>query len=90
MKWFILSIISLFIVSCAHHHEKPMHHHHEYEKQCAFSVAHGKLGVEGKDEFKTTHSGKTYYFSSEKNLNLFEKNIEKNINNANRYWSRRR
>lgn len=90
MKLIILSIVSLFIVSCAHHHKTPKHHHHPYLNQCAYSVSHGKLDVEGKEEFKTEHQGKTYYFSSKKNKQKFDKDIAKNITRANEYWSRDR
>lgn len=90
MKLILISILSLFIVSCAHHHEKPKHHHHKYDRQCAYSISHGKLGVKGKEEFKTTHSGKTYYFSSKKKQIVFENDLEKNITNADKYWSRKR
>ena len=90
MKLITLSIISLFIVSCAHHHKEPKHHHHPYLKQCAYSVSHGKLNVEGSDEFKTEHQGKTYYFSSKKKKMAFDDDIAKNITRADKYWSKDR
>ncbi|MBK24601.1 MAG: hypothetical protein CME70_11455 [Halobacteriovorax sp.] len=90
MKLVLLTILSLFIVSCAHHHKEPEHHHHQYMKQCAYSVSHGKMNVEGKEEYKTEHDGKTYFFSSKEKKKKFDTDIAKNITKANKYWSRRR
>ncbi len=88
MKYLLAVIITIFLVSCAHHHKTP-EHHHAYDKQCAFSVAHGDVKVAGKDEFKYEHSGKIYYFSSEKKLNIFKKDIEENVKKANKSWAER-
>ncbi|MCO4794756.1 MAG: hypothetical protein KC493_13640 [Bacteriovoracaceae bacterium] len=90
MKLIILTILALFTVSCAHHHKTPKHHHHPYMKQCAYSVSHGKFDVEGKNEFKTEHQGKTYYFSNQINKEKFDLDIANNITKANKYWTHNR
>lgn len=89
MKYFIAVILTMFLASCAHHHKTPEHHHHAYDKQCAYSVSHGNLKVQGEAEYKAEHGGKTYFFSSSKKMEEFKKNIEKNIKSANKNWSSR-
>ena len=90
MKFLLALMFTLFLASCAHHHNKPKHHHHAYEKQCAYNVAHGKLNVKGKKEYKLEHSGKTYYFSNMESKKKFEKNLEENIKSASENWGRHR
>jgi YHS domain-containing protein len=87
VKYLLAVIITIFLASCAHHHKTPEHHHHAFDKQCAYSVAHGNLKVEGNAKLKIEHGGKTYYFSSSKKMKEFKKNIEKNIKSANKNWS---
>jgi len=88
MKIILMIVLSILFVSCAHHHKRPKHHHHAYEKQCAYSVAHGNLEVQGSSEHKIEHGGKTYFFSSSRKKQEFSENLENNINVANKNWSR--
>lgn len=89
MKYIVTILLTVFLASCAHHHQTPEHHHHAYDKQCAYSVAHGDLKTEGNIEYQVEHGGKTYYFSSKEKMNQFKKNIESNIKSANKNWSLR-
>ncbi len=89
MKFIITIIFSMFLVSCAHHHNAPAHHHHAFEKQCAYSVAHGDVTAKGSLEYKIDHGGKTYYFSTKSKMSEFKKNIDANIKKANKEWSER-
>ena len=89
MKYLIAVLLTMFLASCAHHHNKTDHHHHKYEKQCAYSVAHGDLKTKGKVEYKFEHGGKTYYFSTSEKLNDFKKDLETNIKRANQNWADR-
>ncbi len=88
MKYLIAVLLTMFLASCAHHN-KTEHHHHKYEKQCAYSVAHGDLKTKGKVEYKFEHGGKTYYFSTSEKLNDFKKDLETNIKRANQNWADR-
>lgn len=58
-----------------------------YEKHCALSVSHGDMHVKGKDEYKLTHKGHTYYFSSEEKKKEFQKGVDENIKAANKNWN---
>ena len=92
----------LFVFSCASNREpaKPPHHHHScsmknckmkhkcemYGKKCAASVAHGDFHVEGKEDFKLTHEGHNYYFSSKRKMDEFKKNLDENVKKADNQW----
>tara|TARA_Y100000034_G_C6844563_1_gene382447 strand:- start:97 stop:378 length:282 start_codon:yes stop_codon:yes gene_type:complete len=89
MKYIVAVIFSIFLASCAHHHKTPEHHHHAYDKHCAYSVAHGDLKTEGNSEYKIEHGGKTYFFSSKEKLEDFKKNIDSNVQKANKNWLER-
>lgn len=89
MKFIIAIIFSIFLASCAHHHDGPAHHHHAYEKQCAYSVAHDDGTEKGNSEYKLNHGGIAYYFSTKLKMSEFKKNINANIQKANKKWSER-
>lgn len=88
-KLLLIGISLTFLISCAHHHDRPEHHHHAYNKKCAYSIVHNDMDTVGKDEFKIEHKDVTYYFSTKEKLDLFEKELEKNIKKANRIWGDR-
>lgn len=90
MKILIITFLSVLLMSCSHHHKTPEHHHHGYEKQCAYSVAHGDFKTKGKEEFKVVHGGKNYYFSTKQKLDEFKESIESNIKEADYNWRERR
>lgn len=87
-------IIGLSISACAHHDTNVEHHHHDalqqtsFDGRCAYSVAHNELGVKGEKEFSFEHAGRTYYFSSEEKMNLFKKDLDRNVEIANQHWMR--
>lgn len=91
MKIF-LAVLMLSAVACSHHHKSAKHHHHEkesahqFEKKCAQAVAEGKTHVEGRDDFRLDHGGKSYYFSSQEMKDKFQKDLDSNISRANQNW----
>ncbi len=103
MKLFIVSSLSLFLLSsCSHHHKQDGgHHHHKcmqscemhskkgeaFNKHCAMSMAMGDIHVAGSEDYKIVHGGETYYFSTKEKMIEFRKNINKNIQRANRFWT---
>ncbi len=89
MKYVIVLMFSTFLMSCSHHHKKPEHHHHAYDKQCAYSVAHGDFKTKGSNEYKMKHGGNTYYFSTSQKREQFKKDLEQNIQSADKEWSLR-
>ncbi len=87
----IVMALTLVTASCAHHDSNVEHHHHDekqasYDGKCAYSVAHDNMNVSGKKEFSFNHKGMTYYFSSEEKMDLFKKDLDKNVQTANRLW----
>lgn len=90
----ILCLSLMLVASCSHHHKSKEHHHHEKEaanegmfgKKCAQAVAQGNAHVEGKEEYQLQHGGKTYYFSSEEMKNKFAKDLENNVQKAEKNW----
>lgn len=90
MKFITMLLLTILLTSCAHHHKEPDHHHHAYDKQCAYSVAHGDVDVKGSDEFKMDHGGKTYFFSTEEKMKDFKSKLNENINIADKHWSSKR
>lgn len=97
----ILIGMFLATLGCASHNKKTGHHHHlkacdkdsckmdrceMYEKRCAYSVSNGNMNVKAKDEYQLKHAGHTYYFSSEKKMDEFKKDLEGNVNKANENW----
>ena len=104
MKILLITFALLALASCAHHDESVEHHHHTCEencsiehketdafnKHCAHSVAEGNLDVMGSEEYMVSHKGMDYYFSSKKNMELFKKNVQKEIEKAKENWTSRR
>lgn len=102
MKKIIVATFFLFFaMSCAHHHAKNAHHHHvcddkcpkdhatnqdTFQHKCATSIMEGDAHIEGKEDYKISHAGHIYYFSSEDKMKKFEQNLEKNIQVANQAW----
>ena len=102
MKLLLTTILGVFFLSsCAHHHKGSAHHHHDncnkncsmehnskamFKEHCAQSVSEGDLHVQGKKEFSLSHSGDTYYFSTEEKMKKFEAHIEKHIKSARKNW----
>lgn len=88
----LMAVLMLSTYACSHHHKSAKHHHHakesahQYEKMCAQSLADGKTHVEGKDDFRLDHGGKTYYFSSQEMKDEFQKDLDSNISRANQNW----
>lgn len=94
---------TIFLVSCASYEKHPTasEHHHAcsmdncqmkhkcemYAKKCAYSVSRGDFDVKGKEEYRLTHRGHNYFFSSKEKMEKFKKDIDKNIDSANRNWS---
>lgn len=89
---FLLAVFMLSTYACSHHHKEAKHHHHEkesaqmFDKKCAQAVAEGKTHVEGKDDFRLDHGGKTYFFSSPEMREKFQKDLDSNISRANQNW----
>jgi len=97
----ILTTVFLF-TSCAHHHQKPKHHHHKkcdercnvsdakheskFDKHCAQSVSEGDVHVLGQEDYKLSHGGEVYYFSSKEKMNMFKVSVEESIQKANSNW----
>lgn len=99
MKFLLLAML-VTTVSCSHHHKEKEHHHHEekvtkdandeFEKKCAHSIMEGDTHVDGKEEFKITHSGHNYYFSTKEKMDDFSKNMGENVKKATKSWRRGR
>ena len=90
----IIALLGFVVGGCAHHDSAIEHHHHDekqakYDGKCAYSMAHGELGVSGKPEHSFEHGGMTYYFSSEEKMNDFKKDVEANVKAASRVWEER-
>jgi YHS domain-containing protein len=100
----IYGVILLTLASCAHHHKGAEHHHHsgkanytkapadlnvKYDKECAESIKEGDKHVAGKEEFQLQHGGHFYYFSSQEKMDLFKKDLDKNIGVADKNWKNR-
>lgn len=102
MKLFLTMTLGVFFLfSCAHHHKDVEHHHHKnckkncsmkhnskamFKNHCAQSVSEGDLHVPGKKEYSLSHSGETYYFSTEEKKKTFVKHIEENTKRAQKNW----
>lgn len=101
---YLLSVMLLALVSCAHHHEGSGHHHHQgkanytkspkdakvkYDNHCASSVMEGDKHTVGKEEFQLEHGGQFYYFSTEEKMNEFKKNLTENAHKADKNWAKK-
>lgn len=103
MKLILFLLTTLLLtLSCSHHHKDASHHHHEckedckihaykamFDKHCAQSVSEGDMHIMGSDEYKITHGGEIYYFSSEKKLEDFKKHIDEKSKEAKNNWADR-
>ncbi len=78
-------------MNCSNHQcsETCQHGDGMYDMHCAYSMSQGNYDLKGKNSYRWSHKGKTYYFSSEENKNNFIKDADKNINKADKYWGDR-
>jgi len=45
--------------------------------------------IKGNKSHHWNHKGKSYYFSSEENMKKFKKDVDENVERANKNWNRR-
>jgi Tfp pilus assembly protein PilF len=63
---------------------------YEYGGSCAAAMKANKTGIKGDPAYSLEHNDRHFCFSSEKARDSFKKNIDKNIADADRNWSKAR
>ena len=77
--------------SCSNHNscdDNCQHHEGMYDMNCAYSMSQGNE-IKGNKSHHWNHKGKSYYFSSEENMKKFKKDVDENVERANKNWNRR-